>query len=59
MKLQMIDKDVAAAKPRPLRLVVRRRPAPPSGSVVIHARRMMGLIEKRIRAWRWISEFRR
>ena len=44
MKLQMIDTEVVAATPRPLRLTVRPRPTPPSGNWVINSRRVMGLI---------------
>src|ERR1700675_30228 len=43
MKLQMIDTEVVAAAPRPLRLVVRPRPAPSSGNLVINSRRVIGL----------------
>jgi nitrite reductase (NO-forming) len=43
MKLQMIDTEVVAAAPRPLRLTVRPRPAPPYGNWVINSRRVMGL----------------
>jgi len=43
MKLQMIDTEVVAAAPRPLRLVVRSRRAPSSGNLVINSRRVMGL----------------
>jgi nitrite reductase (NO-forming) len=43
MKLQMIDTEVVAAAPTPLRLTVRPRPAPSSGPLVINSRRLMGL----------------
>src|ERR1700726_2967907 len=48
MKLQMIDTEVVAATPRPLRLTVRPRPTPPSGNWVINSRRVMGLTMLRI-----------
>jgi nitrite reductase (NO-forming) len=48
MKLQMIDTEVVAAAPRPLRLVVRSRRARSSGSLVINSRRVMGLTMLRI-----------
>jgi nitrite reductase (NO-forming) len=48
MKLQMIDTEVVAAAPRPLRLQVRRRPATPYGNWVINSRTMMGLALLRI-----------
>ena len=43
MKLQMIDTEVVAAAPTPLRLKVRPRPAPSYGPLVINSRRLMGL----------------
>ena len=43
MKLQMIDTEVVAAAPTPLRLTVRPRPAPSHGPLVINSRRLMGL----------------
>jgi nitrite reductase (NO-forming) len=48
MKLQMIDTEVVAAAPRPLRLVVRSRRARSSGNLVINSRRVMGLTMLRI-----------
>jgi nitrite reductase (NO-forming) len=48
MKLQMIDTEVVAAPPRPLRLVVRSRRAGSSGNLVINSRRVMGLTMLRI-----------
>ena len=43
MKFQMIDTEVVAASPRPLRLTVRRRTGPSNGNLVINSRRMTGL----------------
>jgi nitrite reductase (NO-forming) len=43
MKLQMIDTQVVAAAPRPLRLTVRQRRAQSYGNWVINSRRVMGL----------------
>jgi nitrite reductase (NO-forming) len=43
MKLQMIDTEVVAAAPTPLKLTVRPRPAPSYGPLVINSRRLMGL----------------
>jgi nitrite reductase (NO-forming) len=48
MKLQMIDTEVVAAERRPLRLVVRPRPARSAGNLVINSRRVMGLTMLRI-----------
>jgi hypothetical protein len=48
MKLQMIDTEVVAAAPRPIRLIVRRRAATPYGNWVINSRRLMGLAMLRI-----------
>jgi nitrite reductase (NO-forming) len=48
MKLQMIDTEVVAATPRPLRFKVRHRPTQPSGNWVIDSRRVMGLTMLRI-----------
>ena len=43
MKLQMIDTEVLAASPRPLRLTVRPRTGGSNGNLVINSRRMAGL----------------
>ena len=48
MKLQIIDAEVVAAAPRPLRLTLRPRPTQPSGNWVINSRRVMGLTMLRI-----------
>src|SRR5260370_26310857 len=48
MKLQMIDTEVVAGAPRPLRLVVHPRRTPSSGNLVINSRRVIGLTMLRI-----------
>ena len=48
MKLQMIDTEVVAEAPRPLRLQVRRRPSTPYGNWVINSRAVMGIALLRV-----------
>jgi hypothetical protein len=55
VKLEMIDKDVVVADPRPLRLVVRRSGRRPIGNWANPGR----LIQNAIASWRRISGFRR
>jgi nitrite reductase (NO-forming) len=47
MKLEMIDSNSVEMAPRPIRLIVRRRPMP-YGSLILNSRRLIGLALVRI-----------